>query len=1362
MSDEAVFILAHSIDQNQDTHELFQSILQYFRTPNTGQFLVRLDQAIALLERGITFIPDEHTNRPAIIGRLGDLYSTRFSNLGNRDDIDSAIIYHERAGNAASDIGDKAEWLNNLGDSYHRRFDQLGQSGDIDSAVERKRQAASLLTDDHLDKPSWLNNLGNSLQRRFGRFGNIDDINEAIRNQALAVLLTPDEDTDKVDHMINLAKAHQARFDYLGGTEDIDTAINIQTEAVSRTSSSSPADPRHAATLGRSYIARFEYLGVYSDLEQGIAYQQQAVDHAPDKSIVRFATLCDLSKAYRLRFESSMGEIGDIEKSFGYLTDAESCIPGESAELKLLLFNGRSTSFHSRFERNGSLKDLEDSISLQEMAFSYISDNDTNRSRYFNHLGTLRFRRFEYLGELHDLETAISHYNHAASLIPERHADRPKLLCSLGNAYVIRFKHMSRVGDIEDAITYHTQAVEITPQNHPDKRVYLGNLGGAYGSRFEQLDQTKDLDNSIGCLEEAVLLGSKESIQSHLWLSNLGTAYQKRFSRLGDLADVEKAIHYHTQSVSQAPEDHTIRPHYLASLGDSFRSRFSRQGQLSDIDSAITSQTQAVSSARADNVDLPDLLYNLGLSHRNRYSYLGILTDLDKAIGLQDRAVLITSQDFPERPLFLTGLGNAYHDRFERLGTFSDIERAIACQTEAASLVRETDPREFMVLINLGNAYHARYNHTNHLGDVEAAIYNHSQALSCIPAQHPDQYALLSNLASSHEKRFMHLEKQSDLEKAISLGKEAVALIPLTHARRPLVLNELGDSYLVQYRRTGDSDVLMLSVDCFKRSAQSLSGTPSHKFRGARMWATLSYEHGIPSAIVAFKQVMLLLPQAVWLGSTVQNRFENASSLGDLVMSAAAAAIGESRYDLALEWLEEGRSIVWQQMLRLRTPLEELRSVHATLADQLERVGFLLARNGLAQPAEFSTVTSEISVEQSAQEHRRLAEEWEQLIEKIRKVDGFQNFLRPRSKLELSQAARNHPVVVVNVHTSRCDALALLPNASVIHIPLPSFSYEKALMVQEQIFRSLSYTGVRSRNERRPTYPTLDKSNDLFKDALAVLWCDVAKFVLSRLGYLQSNPLSPLPHITWCATGPLAFLPLHAAGCYDTTDARTFKFVISSYTPTLGALLGERKATGHFDGILGVGQSATANQSALPGTVTELDNLQRLAGSIQFTRLDEQHATPNNVPDNMGTHAWVHLACHATQDRTDPVKSAFCLHGGQLDLATIAQRPLKCATFAFLSACETALGDEKVPEEAVHLAAGMMFAGYSSVIATMWSIHDDDAPLITEKVYQCLLEDSVPNSERAGEALHYATQSLRAQVKEEAFGRWVPYIHIGH
>ena len=96
----------------------------------------------------------------------------------------------------------------------------------------------------------------------------------------------------------------------------------------------------------------------------------------------------------------------------------------------------------------------------------------------------------------------------------------------------------------------------------------------------------------------------------------------------------------------------------------------------------------------------------------------------------------------------------------------------------------------------------------------------------------------------------------------------------------------------------------------------------------------------------------------------------------------------------------------------------------------------------------------------------------------------------------------------------------------------------------------------------------------------------------------------------------------------------------------------------------------------------------------------------------------------------------------------------------FLSACQTATGNEDLSDEAVHLAAGMLLAGYRGVIATMWSISDLHAPTIANDVYTHLFKDREPNSTEAAEALHYSIKNLQGKPGISCFD-WVPFIHMG-
>jgi CHAT domain-containing protein len=80
----------------------------------------------------------------------------------------------------------------------------------------------------------------------------------------------------------------------------------------------------------------------------------------------------------------------------------------------------------------------------------------------------------------------------------------------------------------------------------------------------------------------------------------------------------------------------------------------------------------------------------------------------------------------------------------------------------------------------------------------------------------------------------------------------------------------------------------------------------------------------------------------------------------------------------------------------------------------------------------------------------------------------------------------------------------------------------------------------------------------------------------------------------------------------------------------------------------------------------------------------------------------IHIACHGTQDAANALSSGFCLSDGNLSVSRLMDLDLKDAFLAFLSACETAKGDEEQPDQTVHLAAAMLFVGFRSVVATMW------------------------------------------------------------
>jgi CHAT domain-containing protein len=178
-------------------------------------------------------------------------------------------------------------------------------------------------------------------------------------------------------------------------------------------------------------------------------------------------------------------------------------------------------------------------------------------------------------------------------------------------------------------------------------------------------------------------------------------------------------------------------------------------------------------------------------------------------------------------------------------------------------------------------------------------------------------------------------------------------------------------------------------------------------------------------------------------------------------------------------------------------------------------------------------------------------------------------------------------------------------------------------------------------------------------------------------------------------------------------------------------------------------------------TTVELDYIQNHFASQEHIVLEGKEGTKKQVTQGMEDCTWIHLACHGVQRPDEPTKSALILEDGHLTLEEIIELNLPKAEFAFLSACQTTTGDENLSEEAVHIAGGMLLAGYRGVVATMWSIQDDLAPDVTNGFYGHIMKDKGrPDSRKAAEALHKSVQAIRKKGNVKLTD-WIPFVHLG-
>jgi hypothetical protein len=144
------------------------------------------------------------------------------------------------------------------------------------------------------------------------------------------------------------------------------------------------------------------------------------------------------------------------------------------------------------------------------------------------------------------------------------------------------------------------------------------------------------------------------------------------------------------------------------------------------------------------------------------------------------------------------------------------------------------------------------------------------------------------------------------------------------------------------------------------------------------------------------------------------------------------------------------------------------------------------------------------SLESVADQAHRNAHTRAELLKEIRQLEGFERFLLPKTISELSAAAQEGPIVILNIANDKCDALALIPGlgGEVMHIPLKDFKPEFA----GGMAQSLSH--LVGRSERSMKREGQMDPEDEFGLNLSQLWKQVVKPVLDALAITVSNSFS--------------------------------------------------------------------------------------------------------------------------------------------------------------------------------------------------------------------------------------------------------------
>jgi CHAT domain-containing protein len=175
----------------------------------------------------------------------------------------------------------------------------------------------------------------------------------------------------------------------------------------------------------------------------------------------------------------------------------------------------------------------------------------------------------------------------------------------------------------------------------------------------------------------------------------------------------------------------------------------------------------------------------------------------------------------------------------------------------------------------------------------------------------------------------------------------------------------------------------------------------------------------------------------------------------------------------------------------------------------------------------------------------------------------------------------------------------------------------------------------------------------------------------------------------------------------------------------------------------------------------ELANLRALAGEDTFVATGFDATLERLESADLTKYAILHFATHGILDPRQPEKSGLFLsmvnrdgqaQNGFVGLADI-YRLHAPVNLVVLSACRTGLGKDVRGEGLIGLTRGFMYAGASSVVASLWKVDDEATSELMKRFYAYMLQSGMPPAQ----ALRAAQNSIRQEPQWSAPYYWAAF-----
>jgi len=271
----------------------------------------------------------------------------------------------------------------------------------------------------------------------------------------------------------------------------------------------------------------------------------------------------------------------------------------------------------------------------------------------------------------------------------------------------------------------------------------------------------------------------------------------------------------------------------------------------------------------------------------------------------------------------------------------------------------------------------------------------------------------------------------------------------------------------------------------------------------------------------------------------------------------------------------------------------------------------------------------------------------------------------------------------------------------------------------------------------------------------------LARYLLDPV--LADGQLEGIKHLYLVPHGSLNYLPFALLPSNAGGSRRVIEDFTLAYLPTAAVLLRPNVDTASSSSMLAMAPA----RSRLQHAGAEASAVNALFAPDSKALLGES-ATESAFKQEAANYRLLHLATHGYFNKLNPLLSGLELESdatndGQLELHEILGLQL-AADLVTLSACQTGMGSghfAEVPagDDFVGLTRAFLYAGSSSVLATLWEVDDASTAGLMQRFYGGL-KDATSNEDRAT-ALAQAQRAFLASEKYRHPYFWAPFVLVG-